>query len=70
MQRLAYVLIGAGVLALIGWFVKGFFLADEIPVFVRAAVGAIGLGALILVGVVLRDRLSKTERDRFKEVQR
>ena len=70
MQRLAYVLIGAGVLALIGWSVKGFFLADEIPVFVRAAVGAIGVGALILVGIVLRDRLSKTETDRFKEVQR
>ncbi|GBD84911.1 hypothetical protein BMS3Abin02_01305 [bacterium BMS3Abin02] len=69
MQRVAYVLIGAGAVALIGWSVKGFFLASEIPVFVRAAVGAIGLGALILIGIVLNDRLSAARKDDFKEVR-
>ncbi|NOY54379.1 MAG: hypothetical protein GXP34_00110 [Actinobacteria bacterium] len=69
MQRVAYVLIGAGVLALVGWSVKGFFLANEIPVFVRAAVGAIGLGALILIGIVVNDRLSTAQTDDFKEVR-
>ncbi|NIA25111.1 MAG: hypothetical protein GWP04_06030 [Gammaproteobacteria bacterium] len=70
MQRVAYVLIGAGVLALVGWSVKGFFLASEIPVVVRAAVGAIGLGVIILIGIVLNDRLSTAQKGDFKEVQR
>jgi len=70
MQRAAYVLIGAGVLILIGWSVKGFFLSDEIPMLIRIAVGAVGIGALILIGLVVRDRLSASQHDDFKEVQR
>jgi len=70
MQRAAYLLIGAGALVLIGWSVKGFFLSDQIPILVRAAVGAVAIGALILVGLVVKDRLSESRDDDFKEVQR
>jgi hypothetical protein len=70
MQRAAYVLIGAGVLILIGWSVKGFFLSDQIPMLIRVAVGAVAIGALILIGLVVKDRLSASQQDDFKEVQR
>ncbi len=70
MQRAAYLLIGAGALVLIGWSVKGFFLSDQIPILVRVAAGAVAIGALILVGLVVRDRLSESRDDDFKEVQR
>jgi tetrahydromethanopterin S-methyltransferase subunit C len=70
MQRAAYLLIGAGALVLIGWSVKGFFLSDQIPILVRVAVGAVAIGALILVGLVVKDRLSESRDDDFKEVQR
>ena len=70
MQRAAYLLIGAGALVLIGWSVRGFFLSDQIPILVRVAVGAVAIGALILVGLVVKDRLSESRDDDFKEVQR
>jgi len=70
MQRAAYLLIGAGAIVLIGWSVKGFFLSDQIPILVRVAVGAVAIGALILVGLVVKDRLSESRDDDFKEVQR
>jgi len=69
-QNAAFILIGLGILALIGWGVKGFFLATDIPLLVRIAVGAIGAGVLVLLGIVIKDRLSKAKTDKFKEVER
>lgn len=66
-QNIAYFLIGAGVLVLIGWGVKGFFLSDDIPLLIRIAAGVIGAGVLILLGIAIKDRLGK--KDEFKEVQ-
>ena len=37
-QNVGYTFIGAGVLVLIGWAVKGFFVADDIPLLLRIAV--------------------------------
>ena len=65
-QNIGYALIGLGVLFLIGWGVKGFFLADDIPVLLRIAAGVIGLGVLILLGIAIKDRIRK--KDNFKEV--
>lgn len=70
MQNIAFILIGLGILALIGWSVQGFFTASEIPALIRIAVGVIGIGILILVGVVIRDRIKKAKTDDFKEVER
>ena len=69
-QNISFALIGLGLLVLIGWMVQGFFTASEIPLLIRIAVGAIGTGGLILIGVVVRDRLKKPNRDEFKEVER
>ena len=70
LQKVAFSLIAVGILILIGWGVKGFFLADDIPIWIRIAVGAIGVGLLILIGIVLKDRLSGEAKDDFKEVDK
>jgi hypothetical protein len=67
-QNVAFILIGLGVLALIGWAVGSFFASSDIPLIIRIAVGTTGLGVLILIGVAIKDRLSK--KDAFKEVER
>jgi len=69
MQNAAFILIGLGILALIGWGVQGFFMASEISLLVRIAVGAVGVGVLILIGVAIKDRLKKARKDEFKEVK-
>ena len=69
MQKIAFILIGPGVLVLIGWSVKGFFMSGEISLLIKIAVGAVGAGVLILIGVVIKDRLKKENKDEFKEVK-
>lgn len=66
---MALALIGLGVLALVGWLAQGFFTASEIPLVIRIAVGAIGFGGVILIGVVIKDRLTTKKNDDFKEVE-
>jgi hypothetical protein len=70
MQKLAYALIGIGAVVLIIWGVKEFFIDPEVDLLIRIAVGAVGLGLLVLFGVVLRDRRRSSKNDRFKEVER
>ena len=70
LQKIAFTLIAAGIMVLIGWGVKGFFLATDIPVWIRIAVGAIGVGVVILIGVAIKDRLSKQGKEDFKEVDK
>ena len=69
-QNIAFILIGLGILAFIGWAVQGFFTASEIPLLVRIAVGAIGVGVLVLIVVAIRDRLKKVKKEDFKEVEK
>ncbi len=69
-QNVAFILIGIGILVLIGWGVQGFFMADDIPLLIRIAVGVIGVGVLVLIGVAIRDRLRKAKTEKFKEVER
>jgi len=69
-QKVAFILIGLGVLVLIGWWVKVFFLASDIPLLIRIAVGAIGAGGLVLIGIVIKDRIAKAKTEDFKEVER
>ena len=69
-QKVALVLIALGMLALIGWSANAFFAESEIPLIVRIAVGAIGVGILILIGVAIKDRVKKAKTDEFKEVER
>jgi hypothetical protein len=69
-QKVALVLMALGMLALIGWSANAFFAESEIPLIVRIAVGAIGVGILILIGVAIKDRIKKAKTDDFKEVER
>ena len=69
-QNTAFILIGLGVLALIGWSVQAFFMASDIPLIIRIAVGAIGIGVLVLIGVAIKDRLAKAKTEDFKEVEK
>ena len=69
-QSIAFIFIGLGILALIGWAIQGFFAASEIPLLVRIAVGAIGAGGLVLIVVAIRDRLKKAKKENFREVDK
>ncbi len=69
-QNTAFILIGLGILVLIGWSVKVFFMASDIPLLIRIATGAIGVGVLVLIGVAIKDRVAKAKTDKFKEVEK
>ena len=69
-QNVAFILIGIGVLILVGWGVKGFFMAGEIPLLIRIAVGAMGVGVLVLIGIAVKDRVAKAKTDDFKGVEK
>jgi len=69
-QNIALILMGLGMLALIGWAAGTFFINSEIPLVVRIAVGAIGAGILILIGIAIKDRIKKAKSEDFKEVER
>ncbi len=69
-QNAAFILIGIGILILIGWGVKGFFMEADIPLLIRIAVGIIGAGILVLIGVAIKDRLAKAKTEDFKEVEK
>ncbi len=70
MQNLAFTMIGIGILIIIGYFTKEFFMAGEIPVLIRVVVGVVGAGALILIGVAIKDRLKKAKTEDFKGVEK
>ena len=69
-HKIAYTLIGLGVLALIGWWVKIFFTASDIPLLIKIAVGVVGVGFLILLGIVVKDRIAKAKTEDFKGVEK
>ncbi len=69
-QNVAFILIGLGTLALIGWSVQVFFMDTEIPLIIRIAAGAIGVGVLVLIGIAIKDRLAKAKTEDFKEVEK
>ncbi len=69
-QNTAFILIGLGVLALIGWWTQSFFTVSDIPLIIRIAAGLIGIGIVILIGVVIKDRLAKAKTEDFKEVEK
>ena len=70
MQKLAYAWMGMGAVALIILGIKEFFTDPEVDLLILIAVGAVGLGLLVLLGVVLRDRRRSSKDDRFKGVER
>jgi len=69
-QNIASILIGLGILALIAWAAQGFFTAGDVPLLIKIAVGAIGAGVLVLIGIAIKDRLAKAKTENFKEVEK
>ena len=69
-QNISFILIGLGYLVLIGWSVQVFFMDSEIPLIIRIAAGAIGVGVLALIGIAIKDRLAKAKTEDFKEVEK
>ena len=69
MQNLAFALIGIGILSLAGWALWSFFADSGVHPLIRIAVGAIGAGTLILVGVAIRDRITR-KKEKFEEVDK
>jgi ABC-type uncharacterized transport system YnjBCD permease subunit len=69
-QNIAFALIGIGTLILFGWAVKDFFMASEIPLLLRIAIGAISVGILVLLGIALRERIAKARKENFKEIKK
>jgi|TARA_B100001971_G_scaffold135626_1_gene125278 uncharacterized membrane protein YeaQ/YmgE (transglycosylase-associated protein family) len=67
-QNLAFILIALGLLVLIGWLAKDFFMADEISVFIRIAVGIIAAAVLMLFGIAIKDRIAQSKKDDFEGV--
>jgi Ni/Fe-hydrogenase subunit HybB-like protein len=70
MNKIAYLLIGIGAVVLIIWGVKEFLTDSTIDPLIRIAAAAVGLGVLLLVGIVVRDRVRASKTDKFKGVQR
>jgi hypothetical protein len=50
--------------------VKEFLTDPGVDLLIRIAVAAVGIGLLILIGVVVRDRVRASRNDRFKGVER
>ncbi len=70
MQNVAFILIGLGILALIGWSVQDFFMASDVPLLIKIAISAIAVGVLVLIGIAVKDRLAKAKTEDFKEVEK
>ncbi|MBN1153165.1 MAG: hypothetical protein JXA58_08135 [Dehalococcoidia bacterium] len=70
MNKVAFALIGIGVLVLVVWGVKEFLTDPGVDLLIRIAVAAAGLGLLTLIGAVTRDRVRASKNDKFKGVQR
>ena len=70
MEKVAFALIGGGVVILIGYFCRGFFTAAGIPLVLRIAVGIVGLGLVLLLASIGWRRYKSTKKDDFKEVER
>ncbi|MFC1929001.1 hypothetical protein ACFLXK_05320 [Chloroflexota bacterium] len=43
---------------------------SDIPLFIRIAVGAIGAGVLVLIGIAIKDRLTRAKKEDFKEIEK
>jgi len=69
-QNLGIILIGIGILVLLGFGCRSFFINADIHLAIRVAVGVIGVGVLVLVIKAIRDRLAKAKTEKFKEVEK
>jgi hypothetical protein len=69
-----WILLSIGIIILLGFLcyhlVSDFFLNPTEPLLLKFAIGAGGLGLIILLVSTIRERLFAYNRDRYKEIQR
>ncbi|MDY6835366.1 MAG: hypothetical protein SVY53_11260 [Chloroflexota bacterium] len=68
MQKIAFLIIGIGALIGAGYYVYWFFSSD-IDLLFRLGVGAVVVGVLILLGVVIQQRIKASKDEDFKGVK-
>lgn len=70
-QRIAFILIGGGILAALGFFLKWFFGTSVVSLGFRIAIGAVIVGVILLLAAAgwERYRATKGKEDEFKEVK-
>ncbi len=73
-RGVGWVLISIGALVLIGWAawhaVEAMLADSDLPGFIKVAVFAVVMGALILLVSVIREKLFTRRSDRYKGIQR
>lgn len=72
MQKVAFILIGGGVLVTLGFFLRWFFVTPFISLGFRIATAVVIVGVLLLLASVSWERyraVRKKEEDKFKEVK-
>ncbi len=70
MQKVAFILIGGGAVAALGFFLEWFFTLPLISLGFRIAVAVVIIGLLILLASVIRERYQAAREEKFdKEVK-
>ena len=68
LEYFALALIGIGILGIIGWVARAFFVDPEIPLALRVLAGIAAVGFVLLLGYVSIDRIQKA-REEPKEIK-
>ncbi len=71
LEFVALVLIGIGILGIIGWAARAFFVDPQVDLSIRVLAGIASVGFILLLGYVSVDRIQKARREpkAIKEVK-
>jgi uncharacterized membrane-anchored protein len=71
LEYFALVLIGTGILGIIGWAARAFFIDPQVSLGIRVLAGIASVGFVLLLGYVSVDRIQKARREpkAIKEVK-
>jgi membrane protein implicated in regulation of membrane protease activity len=70
MEKAGFALIALGVAVVLGYGGVAFFTATDVPLWLRATVGVIVLGLLMLLVSAGRERYKSAREEHFREVKR
>jgi len=70
LQNTVFIIIGLGVIVVIGWLARGFFIATDVLLWIRIVVGIVVVAFVLLFGMVIRDRINEAKKEDFKEVDK
>ena len=71
LEYVALVLIGVGILGIIGWAARAFFIDPQVSLGIRVLAGIASVGFVLLLGYVSVDRVQNARREpkAIKEVK-